>query len=146
MQDRIDGVIKLLDDEMDLIMISERLDESLIVFKENMGWDNGDILYLNRNVAPEQSKDELSDSTKNNMFKHLTLDKQMFEFFNNSLDRHIDKRGRKLIEDQVREFRFLREEFEDKCFNKSMVKVMEWDTRSYELTEYGKTENLACTF
>ena len=37
MQDRIDGVIKLLDDEMDLIMISERLDESLIVFKENMG-------------------------------------------------------------------------------------------------------------
>ena len=27
-----------------------------------------------------------------------------------------------------------------------MVKVMEWDTRSYELTEYGKTENLACTF
>ena len=145
-QDRIDGFIKFLDDEMDLIMISERLDESLIVFKEYMGWDNEDILYLNRNVAPEQSKDELSDSTKNNLFKHLTLDKQMFDFFNASLDRHIDKLGRKHIEDQVREFRFLREEFEDKCFNKSMVKVMEWDTRSYELTEYGKTENLACTF
>ena len=145
-EDKINGFIEHMKEEMDLVMISERIDESLIVLKEYMEWKLDDILYLNRNIAPSLSKTNLTKSTIRNIYNHLTLDKQMFDFFNASLDRHIEKLGRKHINEEVIKFRKMRHEFENRCFDKTKVKVMEWDTRSYELTKYGKSENLACTF
>ena len=145
-EEKMEGFVQLLDTEMDLVMISERIDESLIVLKERMGWTLEDIMYLNRNVAPEESKSDLTESTRQNILQHLILDKRMYDYFNATLDRHIDELGRERIQTEVREFQQVRQELEDKCFDKTKVKLMEWDTRSFELTEYGKNENLACTF
>ena len=145
-EEKIEGFIQFLDKEMDLVMVSERMDESLIVLKERMAWTLEDIMYLNRNVAPDESKSDLTESTRQKIFEHLTLDKKMYDHFNATLDEHIDELGRERILGQVREFQRVRQELEDKCFDKNKVKVMEWDTRSYELTEYGKKDNLACTF
>jgi galactosylceramide sulfotransferase len=39
--------IEYLENQFDLVMISERFDESLIVLKEKLCWDLEDVIYLN---------------------------------------------------------------------------------------------------
>ena len=147
MQDQMDAFIAFLDVEFDFVMLSERIDESLVMLKEYMGWELRDILYLSRNVLRKNTKGYVSEKTKRTILDHLTLDKQIYDHFSASFERHIDKLGRARIAGEVHKFRVLREEFENKCLNKSGgLQQMEWHSFSYPLTNYGKTENFACSF
>ena len=147
LEEKMTAFINYLDEEFDFIMISERLDESLVILKEYMGWELRDILYLNRNVVSKFTKDKIPEETREKILNHLQLDRMIFEHVTKSFERHIDRLGRERISEEVRKFRVLREEFENKCIDKgSRMQLKEWRSWGYPLTKYGKSENYACSF
>ena len=145
LKDRINEFIKHLDQEMNFVMITDRMDESLIMLKEYLCWDMTDLLYLNRLVS-DQPKVSLSAETMNRISKYQVIDAQIFDHFNASFEHHLDRIGRENVASQVKEFWKIREAFEDKCFNKNKIVKLPYHSKSWEISNYGKNENLACTF
>ena len=144
-QDKIDAFIKHLDKEMDFVMITDRMDESLIILKEYLGWNMTDIVYLNRMVS-SKPKVTMSDETKARILKYNVIDAQIFDHFNASFELHLERVGREKVASQVKEFREMREAFENKCFNKDKIIKAPYNSVTWELSDYGKNENVACTF
>ena len=145
-QERIDAFIKHLDEEMDLVMITERMDESLILLKEYLCWNMTDIIYLKRLVSSEP-KDSISEATKARILKYQVIDSQLFDHFNATFERNLDRIGRQKVAEQVIELQKVREAFENKCFNKKKrIVLRNYHSMSWKLTDYGKNKNLACSF
>ena len=145
LQEKIDAFIQHLDSEMDFVMITDRMDESLVLLKEYLGWNITDIMYLNRMVS-SKPKVTMSDETKARISQYQVIDRQIFDHFNASFERHIDKIGREKVASLVKEFREMRENFENKCFNKSKTVRGPYSSITWQITDYGRNVNLACTF
>ena len=145
LQEKIDAFIQHLDSEMDFVMITDRMDESLVLLKEYLGWNITDIMYLNRMVS-SKPKVSMSDETKAKILQYQVIDRQIFDHFNASFERHIDKIGREKVSSLVKQFREMREAFENKCFNKNKTVKGPYNSISWEITDYGKNVNVACTF
>ena len=154
-QERIDQFIKMLDTEFDLVMITDRMDESLVVLKELMNWEMKDILFLNQKTSAKKPNTDLSTRTERKILDRMSIDSQIFNHFNTKLDTQIDNLGKERIEQSVMKFRSMRQSFEDRCYDKKkgvgkycvgcvdhfMENVVGW-----QLSEYGKTENPSCAF
>ena len=147
LQEKIEKFIEHLDKEMDLVMITDRMDESLVLLKEKLGWNLTDILYLKRMVAKkdERKLKPLSNSTINRILDRQIADRQLFNYFNKKFDQQIDELGRDRFEKQVKHFQDLRLRFENKCFNKSHIIGSVMRTQTWALSEYA-SKNLACEF
>ena len=61
MQDKMDAFIKHFDQGIDSVTITERMDESLIILKEYLGWYMTDILYLKRTISSFKPQVTISD-------------------------------------------------------------------------------------
>ena len=146
LQDKIDAFIKHLDQEIDFVMITERMDESLIILKEYLGWNMTDIVYLKRTVSSFEPHATISDVTTARILKYQVIDDQIYRYFNASFEKHLDRVGREKVASQVKEFREMREAFENKCFNKSKIIPAPYGSVSWEISDYGKNVNVACTF
>ena len=145
LQEKIEAFIQHLDREMDFVMITDRMDESLVILKEYLGWNITDIMYLNRMVS-SKPKVSMSDETKAKILQYQVIDRQIFDHFNASFERHINKIGREKVASLVKQFREIRETFENKCFNKNKTVKGPYNSISWEITDYGKNVNVACTF
>ena len=143
-QDKIDAFIKHLDREFDFVMITERMDESLIILKEYLGWNMTDIVYLNCNVS-NKPKVTMSDETVAKILKYQVIDDQIFNHFNASFEQHLDRVGREKVASQLKEFQEMREAFENKCFDKDKIIAHPGQSVTWELSDYGKHINVACT-
>jgi len=115
----VDSFIAHLDTEFDLIMITGRFDESLVVLKEMMGWDMKDILYRKRLVHKDKygklPHQVISDATIERILKHDFIDVKIHNYFNKKLDNHIDRIGRVRFEDMVSEFQTTSVAFNKLC-------------------------------
>ena len=154
-QERIDAFINMLDEEMDLVMITDRMDESLVVLKELIGWEMSDILYLDKKVTEKKTNTDITEKTSQRLLQSMDIDRQIFEFFNRKFDKHVENLGKAKIATELQQFKALRQYFEDNCFDKKLgpkpvcVNCPNPNlgrTITWELSEYGKTENLACSF
>ncbi|XP_063688821.1 galactosylceramide sulfotransferase-like [Bolinopsis microptera] len=145
LQEKINAFIEHLDQEMDFVMITDRMDESLIILKEYLGWNMTDIMYLNYNVSPKP-KVTLSEETKARILKYQVIDAQIFDHFNKTFELHLHRVGREKVASQVNEFVEMRESFENKCLNKNKTVSNPNASIKWEITEYGKNINVACTF
>ena len=147
-QSKIDAFIAHLDSEMDFVLITDRMDESLVILAHLLGWQLTDILYLKRMVSAKLKKEPspLLESTKETILKYQIIDSQIFAHFNASFERHIDAIGRERFYSLLDEFRELRQAFEDKCFDKSKVVKGPYGSTSYKLSWYALNKNLACVF
>ena len=145
LQFKIDAFIAHLDQEMDFVMINEKMDESLIILKEYLGWDMTDILYLRRMVSAKP-KVKLSEETRARIMRYQVIDAKIFEHFNKTFETHLNKIGREKVASQVKEFRVFRESFENKCLNKNKTVIARYNSIAWELTDYGRNKNVACKF
>ena len=145
LQEKINAFKEHLDQEMDFVMITDRMDESLILLKEYLGWNMSDIVYLNRMVS-SKPKVTMSEETKARILKYQVIDAQIFDHFNQTFELHLDRVGREKVASQVKEFQEMRESFENKCFNKDKTVKGPYNSISWEISEYGKNINVACTF
>ncbi|XP_035673212.1 galactosylceramide sulfotransferase-like [Branchiostoma floridae] len=86
--------VQRLDSELDLVMILEYLDESLVLLKRTMCWSIRDILYdtFNEAIGYRYNMD-LTPDMDANYRKWSKVDYLLYEHFNNSLWKRISQEG-----------------------------------------------------
>ena len=106
--------IKELDAEFDLILISEYLDESLILLKNLLCLDFTDILYLPSNVRSDKYKTDITGNITTQIRTWNSADVLLYEHFNRTLWEKIRNEGIQFHND-VHVFRQIKQQVFDEC-------------------------------
>ncbi|CAN7941656.1 unnamed protein product, partial [Ixodes hexagonus] len=89
----ITNFIHSIDREFDLVMIAERLDESLILLKHLLCWNTSDIVTFKINARYAEYKEELSADVKKKLSDLNYVDVMLYQYFANVLERKVQEFG-----------------------------------------------------
>ena len=89
-------------------MITEKLDESLILMKEKLNLKFSDISSFARNIAAKPTNDEKETQFLNQRIREWQdWDLKLYQFFNEKLDQRIEKFGKEKMKKAVEQLRQL---------------------------------------
>ena len=145
LQEKIDDFIADLAQEFDYVLLTDYFDESLVLLKEQMGWKMQDIFFMKRFYTTDRSRKDsrLSQRTIDRIFKYNVVDVQLYNFFHQMYKMKARAYGKELLDQKTAEFRRLRLEFENRCFNKPEDHSASFN-KEWTLTEFGVKEK-SCT-
>ncbi|XP_035659635.1 galactose-3-O-sulfotransferase 2-like isoform X1 [Branchiostoma floridae] len=127
-QSSIDEFVETLSREIDLVLILEHMDESLVLLRRRMCWALKDILY---NVEPKNlrsyKKTPMSTALLNQHRRWSNVDYQLYDHFNATLWQKIGKEGADFLH-EVHHFRNVLNQTTIFC-TKAMVKVPAFDEK-----------------
>ena len=146
-----ESLVKEIIDGYDFIAITERMEESLVVFKMLLGLDLEDILYVRErsqgafsNGPPQRpclyvwpsfvTKGMKSFFASNKWKKHTNGDFMLYEVANKSLDLTIDRLGRENVESEVIKFKAALKIAEEICAPKAVPMCKDDGSRANKTT------------
>lgn len=90
--DIINRQLSRLNTQFELVLVTEKLDESLVLMKRFLNWTLNDILYVSKNVHSHESVDVTK--TEEDKYKNASfIDYAIYEYFSDILDRKIIAAG-----------------------------------------------------
>ncbi|XP_054752735.2 galactosylceramide sulfotransferase-like [Lytechinus pictus] len=101
---KIDRTIRKLDKELDLVMITEYYDESLILLRDLLCWTTEDILYTKRMVRNTTSSHQIRPETLTKIRQWNGADTHLYEHYNRTLWQKIAAYGPR-FDDELQKFR-----------------------------------------
>ena len=129
------------------MLLTDYFDESLVLLKEQMGWEYQDIFFMKRFSTDDRSRkdSELSQKTIHLILKYNIVDVQLHQLFYKMFKMKVRAFGEKLLKEKTAEFRRLRMEFENQCYIKPDEFLGSQSfNRDWILTEFGEQEK-SCT-
>lgn len=103
------------DDLFDVVMIAEKMDESLILLKEHLCWEYSDIIFFSKNARREEVKPELSVSSLEKLRELNSADVLLYDHFLAKHNEAVLRYGEEKMADQVSLLRSLRDQFFEDC-------------------------------
>ncbi|XP_072178606.1 galactosylceramide sulfotransferase-like [Diadema setosum] len=103
-QTAVDETIARLAEEVDLVMITEYYDESLLLLRDTLCWDTEDILYTQRLVRNSSSEIPVDEATRQRISEWNAADTRLYDYFNRTLWQRIAAYGPR-FDDELRRFR-----------------------------------------
>ncbi|XP_077866889.1 galactosylceramide sulfotransferase-like [Saccoglossus kowalevskii] len=113
--------IQSLNNEMDLVLITEYFDESLLILRDLLCWSVDDILYISSGVRRPSTRRNLTASVKQKILERSKSDLYLYHHFERVLLKKIQKYGG-CFEHNLREFRKLQNEVLEMCTENKMTK------------------------
>lgn len=89
--DLVDQEIARLDSEFDLVMISTRMDESLILLRDLLNWPMENIIYLSLNRRKKSLSSPLSDDERQILKDWLAADARIYDYFSHRFEERIQR-------------------------------------------------------
>lgn len=132
-----------LDSEMDLILVVEKLEESMVLLRRILHWKLQDILYIHKNsfagmrneTRTKLSKNlYISDDSEEKYRRWAKVDYNLYNYAVKRLERQIQNQNPD-FHDEVRQFKFVREKVENFCVfesrayrpNTLVIPLSEWN-------------------
>jgi hypothetical protein len=116
--------VEQMNDEFSLILITDYMDESLVLLKQLMCWETKDIIYLGlkmkskpRKGAENQQRVKQTPTyklTQSEVEAFAPIDTELYRFFNQSLWNKIEAQGPSFY-DELHEYRGAMWEFSQRC-------------------------------
>lgn len=89
----VDDKIASLNKEMDVVLIADYFDESLLILKKKLCWTMDDILYISKGVRKQKYRQEVPEDTAETIVEWNKADMKLYQHFNKTLWRHIAEYG-----------------------------------------------------
>lgn len=117
--------IEDIDSAFDLVMLAEKLDESLVLLKHLLCWNTTDMVALKVNSRYSAYKEKLSNETKQQILNLNSADWQLYEHFARVFDGKVKAFGADRMAEEVEELRAAQKEYYERCVmaEESMEKI-----------------------
>ncbi|XP_078000507.1 galactosylceramide sulfotransferase-like [Glandiceps talaboti] len=113
----IDNRIRYLDEKFDLVMITDYMDESLVLLRNLMCWNTDDIVAFSMNTRASYSKTDIFPAAADKIKKWHAGDVKLYDYFNRSLWQRIELFGNKRMQTEVEELKSRREYYFQSCID-----------------------------
>ncbi|XP_068227591.1 galactosylceramide sulfotransferase-like isoform X1 [Palaemon carinicauda] len=111
----IQEMVKKADKDFDLVMVAERMEESLILMSRLLCWNITDVLVLKVNARMSNFKKKINKKTKRLLRRKLAPDYLIYNFFSQKFDKLVERYGRKRMAEDVSKLRKATEKFRTEC-------------------------------
>ncbi|XP_002734753.1 galactosylceramide sulfotransferase-like [Saccoglossus kowalevskii] len=118
--DTVNRKIETLSAELDVVLIADYFDESLIVLRKKMCWTLHDILYIPNGIRRQKYRREVSDETRAEILEWNRSDVKLYEHFNRTLWKNVAEYG-PCFERDLNHFREQRQKVMEECIDPSRV-------------------------
>ena len=133
----INALIRKLEKEFTLILITEYFDESLLILKKELCWDFHDIVYLPKNSR--ESRRNLTDELRQKIRLFNYADVLLYDYFNKTLWKKITEYGPN-FEHDLQYFRELNHHIFQQCGNNAS-KIVKSGKRIFKHKEFSVKKN-----
>ncbi|XP_066988947.1 galactose-3-O-sulfotransferase 2-like isoform X2 [Macrobrachium rosenbergii] len=111
--DKIDDMIRDVEDTFDLVLIAERLEESLILLGHALCWSLDDLVSLSKNVRSTRQSLTSEEQTKLEELNHS--DMRLYRHFSSQFEEMTRRYGEEKLAGEVAALRSKRERAESYC-------------------------------
>lgn len=102
---KVNQMVKSIEENFSLVLIAEKMEESLILLKELLCWNLQDINYMRLNERSDETKSQMEAQTKAKLKKWLWADYKLYNHFSKRLDEKIKDFG---LQEMTKEVEFLK--------------------------------------
>lgn len=110
-------VLHQLNSEFSLVLVLERMDESLVLMKRLLNWSFADIVYRKMKVS-DHPKVSLNRTQKEQLRRTNWLDYEVYDFFANELDKKI-RNAAEYFQEEVQHFRYVMSKIDEFCLGRN---------------------------
>lgn len=112
----IENFIRHIDSIFHLVLVAERMDESLILLKERLCWTFQDIVAFRHNARAKDSLwQPLNESSQQLVKMYNKADERLYQHFNDKFDVKVARYGRDRMAEDLKILRNLTDHFYEKC-------------------------------
>ena len=104
-----------MDKHFDLVMISERMDESMVLVADALCLPLEDIISLKNNARKKDKIQKMTEDDKAVVARYQRLDQALYEYFNERLDEKIRSYGELRMASDVARLRVLNQQLYEHC-------------------------------
>ena len=122
--------INKLDKELDLVMLTEYIDESLILLRKLMCWSYEDILYLSKGVRNKKHRYGMTHEIAEEIREWNTADLELYRHFNHTFWQKVNKYGPDFDQD-LQIFRQLQKNMTNVCLDTNKEGWSDYRETSY---------------
>ena len=83
-----------IDSTFDLVLLTEKYGESMILLKDLLCWDYGDLTSLTLNVHDEKTKSKVSREGRKRLQEWMEADYFLYNHFKDKFELEVDSFGR----------------------------------------------------
>ena len=118
-KDKIREAIEQLDKELDLVMLMEYFDESLVLLKRIMCWELDDMVYFNLNERHKDFRRNISEPLKRKIQRWSYADVQLYNHYNRTFWKVLNSMGPEFW-DEVKILKAKNNIMSDLCLQKGL--------------------------
>ncbi|KAK7502888.1 hypothetical protein BaRGS_00005837, partial [Batillaria attramentaria] len=111
--------IQYLNDTFDLVLISERFDESMILMRRMLGWQLQDVIYIKENAHSHKTYN-YTDEQKLSHKRFNMADYALYDHFSRLFEKRVAAEGRSFA-DEVKTFQKVRDSVDEFCRNETLL-------------------------
>ncbi|NWW55099.1 G3ST2 sulfotransferase, partial [Pedionomus torquatus] len=112
----IQKVLREIEQNFHLILITDYFDESMILLKHTLCWDLDDVVYFKLNSRSQDTVQTLTPESKEQIKRWCSLDWELYLHFNKSFWRRIEETiGLKELEKEVNQLQARQKELMETC-------------------------------
>ncbi|XP_034024767.1 uncharacterized protein gal3st2 [Thalassophryne amazonica] len=116
LEERVYAAIAAIEQDFDLILISEYFDESMVLLRHALCWSLDDVVSFKLNTRSEQTRHPLQPDSIDKIKRWNTLDWKLYQHFNTSFWHQVSTVvGQQEIGKEVRQLRQLRAHLASMC-------------------------------
>jgi len=114
---KVNALISTMEDQFDLVMISEQMEASLVLMADVMCWPLEEVTFLKLNARPSNStsRTRLSPEQKAKLRAANSADVKIYEHFSRRFEQRVRKYGSERMEKSVGELKTLNEQMKERC-------------------------------
>ncbi len=120
-QTAVNAKIREIDATFDLVMLTERFNESIVLLKKLLCWDYDDLASLKLNAHEESSKSSLSTKAQNALKRWLWADYQLYHHFRYKFNRLVESLGAEHMERELTQLQNANNDVSTKCVLKKVA-------------------------
>eukprot|EP00794_Sanderia_malayensis_P015009 gene15009-16558_t len=113
--EEIEHFIAKLSKDLDFVLISEYIDESLVLLKRLLCWSLYDIIYIRHKVRNDRFRNNITEQQKEIITSWNRADVRLYQHFNKSLWDRIERQGTE-FRDDLDNFRAVLTQVTQACF------------------------------
>ena len=107
--------IESVDELFDLVLVVERMDESLIFLKELLCWEYSDLVFFTKNARKDEVKKEISQGSIEKLKRLQSADALLYNHFLAKHNKAVIRYGKEKMENEVSILRSLRQSMFEDC-------------------------------
>ena len=114
-QESVSRKIRKIEMEMDLVLITEMFNESIIMLKDRLCWNLEDMTYIRQNERSQKFKSNMTIRTRSILQQWLWADYQLYYYFLTKFKMTLDEINPSYLRNQLETLELLNKDLKEKC-------------------------------